>query len=121
MADFIQLPGTLNFRVVFGDEVNTAINLNRNISGYAFSTVIYRANVSGGGGGDGSVTTVGQTITQPTVGVVSASTGELSFGLTEAQTLLLTPGVPYRWYLRAVAPGDVTRTLISGDVVTVAP
>lgn len=121
MADFVQLPGTLNFRVTFGDEVNTAINLNRDVTGYSFSTVIYRANVQGAGGGDGAVTTIGQTITQPTVGVVSSATGELNFGLTEAQTLLLTPGVPYRWYLRAVAPGDVTRTLISGDVVTVAP
>lgn len=121
MADFVQLPGTLNFRVVNADEVNAAVNLNRDITGYTLTTVIYSTTVTGSGGGDGSVTTIGQTITSPTLGIVSQTAGTMIVGLSETQTAMLTPGQTYRWYLRAVAPGQVTRTILSGDVITVAP
>lgn len=121
MADFVQLPGALNFRIVAGDEVNAAVNLNRDISNYSFSTVVYLAGATGVGGGNGSVTSIGRTITRPTLGIVAATAGQMVVGLSETQTMMLVPGTPYRWYLRAVAPGDVTRTILSGDVVTVAP
>jgi hypothetical protein len=121
VADFVQLPGTLNFRVVSGDEVNAAVNLTRDISGYTFTTAIYSTNVTGGGGGDGSLVSIGQTITVPALGIVAATAGTMIVGLTETQTATLVPGQTYRWYLRGVAPGDVTRTILSGDVVTVAP
>lgn len=121
MADFVQLPGTLNFRIVNADEVNAAVTLNRDVTGYQFSTVIYSTTVRGAGGGDGFVTSIGATVTAPTLGIVSQTAGTMIVGLSETQTAMLVPGQTYRWYLRAVAPGDVTRTILSGDIITVAP
>lgn len=121
MADFVQLPGTLNIRCVAGDELSAAVNLNRNVTGYQFATYIYSTSVTGAGGGDGTLVGIGPTVTQPTLGIVSQTAGTMIVGLSEAQTSLLTPGNPYRWFIRAVAPGEVTRTIISGDIVTVAP
>lgn len=121
MADFVQLPGVLNFRVVNSDEVNAAVNLNRDVTGYQFTTAIYVTNVQGTGGGDGFLRSIGATVTRPTIGIVSQTAGTMIVGLSETQTAMLVPGVTYRWFLRAVAPGDVTRTILSGDVITVAP
>lgn len=122
MADVVQLPGVLNFRVVSGDEITVALNLNQDITGYTFTSQIYQANVVGyGGGGGSSLTSIGQTVTQPTLGIVSATAGTMLVGMSEYQTSLLTPGTTYRWYLRAVAPGEITRTLLAGEYTTVAP
>lgn len=122
MPDVVQLPGNLGFRLVKGDELSVALNLNRDITNYSFTTYIYSTSVTGGGGGgDGTLVGIGTTITQPTLGIVAETAGKMIIGLSEQQTNLLTPNQTYRWFLRAVAPGDITRTLLSGDVVTVAP
>jgi hypothetical protein len=121
VADLKQLPGQLNLRFVNGDELNAPIALNRDITGYSFITYIYSTTVTGSIGGDGPLVSIGRTVTQPTLGIVSATAGTMIMGLSETQTSMLTPGNTYRWFIRAVAPGDVTRTIISGDVVTVAP
>lgn len=122
MAEVVQLPGALSFRVVKGDEITVALNLGFDITGHTFSTQIYRAVVTGyGGGGGETLTSIGQTITQPTLGIVSQTAGTMLVGVSENQTNLLAPGTTYRWYLRAVAPGDITRTILAGDFTTVAP
>ena len=69
----------------------------------------------------GSLSTIGETVVQPTIGISDTATGTMVIGLNETQTRTLTPGVSYRWYLRWVAPGEITRTIISGSVATVAP
>lgn len=120
-ATVVQLPGELNVRCVAGDELNFAVDLNRNITGYQFATFIYSAPVIGAGGGEGTVVGIGPTVTQPSLGIVAQTAGTMIVGLSETQTSLLTPGNTYRWFIRAVAPGEVTRTIISGDIVTVAP
>lgn len=121
MADVIQLPGLLNFRVVKGDEINVRLNLNTSIAGWTFASVIYAADITGAGGGDGTLTNVGPTVTQPAMSVVSQTAGTMLIGLSENQTDLLNPASRYRWYLRAVAPGNITRTILAGDFTTVAP
>jgi hypothetical protein len=121
VADFTLLPGELNLRAVRGDEWNIAINLQRDVSNYAWESYIYQSDTITAGGGAGSLSGVGTTITQPTIGISNASTGAMVIGLTETQTKLLSPTQTYRWYLRWVAPGDVTRTIISGSVTAVAP
>jgi hypothetical protein len=45
----------------------------------------------------------------------------MTVALSETQTNLLSPSSTYRWYLRWVAPGQITRTIISGSVTAVAP
>ena len=108
-------------RAVRGDEWNIAINLQRNISNYAWESYIYQSDTNTAGGGAGSLSGVGTTITQPTIGIPDPTTGSLVIGLTETQTKLLSPTQTYRWYLRWIAPGEVTRTIISGSVTAVAP
>lgn len=91
------------------------------MAGYTFTSFIYQSDITGTGGGAGSVNGIGRTITAPTIGISNASTGAMVIGLSEVQTGLLSPGTSYRWYLRWVAPGEITRTIISGSVTAVAP
>jgi hypothetical protein len=105
-----------------GDECNVALNLQRSVAGYTFTSFIYRSSITGtGGGGAGAINSIGQTVVAPTIGISDASTGAMILGLSEAQTALLSPNQNYRWYLRWVAPGEITRTIISGSVTAVAP
>jgi hypothetical protein len=120
-----QLPGALDLVFVAGDELNVAITLGQNITGYSLTTGIYPSGTSVFSGG-AAVSTVysrsGSDVTTFTTTVAAASTGTISIGLSETQTALLTPGQPYRWYLTWVAsPGSVTRTVLSGNVTVTAP
>jgi hypothetical protein len=121
VADFVQLPGVLNVTAVNGDECNIALSLQRNISGYSWESYVYRSEVTTTGGGVGSLSGLGVTVVQPTIGISDTANGTMVIGLNETQTRSLTPGVGYRWYLRWVAPGQITRTIVSGNVTTVAP
>lgn len=122
MADFIALPGTLNVQIVVGDEVEMTLDFDQNLTGYTFSAPIYVAGlISSGGGGAGFVNTVGDTATDWAVAEVDLATGRLNLGLSETQTNALSPLITYRWYLRWVAPGVVTRTILSGTLTPYAP
>ena len=121
MATFSQLPGELSIQLVPGDELNIALNLQRSVAGYTFTSFIYQSNITGSGGGVSSFSSIGQTVTSPTIGITNATSGSMILGLSETQTALLSPGEDYRWYLRWVAPGEITRTIISGSVTAVAP
>jgi hypothetical protein len=118
---FSQLPGNLDLELVPGDECNVALNLQRDVTSHSFTSYIYRTDIVGTGGGLGSISSFGQTVTSPTIGIANASTGSMILGLSETQTSLLSPGQTYRWYLRWVAPGQITRTIVSGSVTAVAP
>jgi hypothetical protein len=121
VPDFVLLPGELNLRFVRGDEITFAVNLQRDVSGYSWESYVYRSDAFSLGGGAGSLNGVGVTVTQPAITVVDPATGAMTVGLTETQTNALTPTINYRWYLRWVAPGQVTRTILSGSVTAVAP
>jgi hypothetical protein len=122
-ATFSLLPGQLDVTFVVGDEVNVAMNLGVNITGYTLSSVVYVTSSAGfAGGGGGTVTTVGATAATPTIQVVTASTGAIVWSLTEEQTAALSPGVSYRWYLRWVTPStSMTRTILAGLCIPKAP
>ena len=121
MSNFDLLPGTLNLRFVKGDEVNIAVTLQRDITSYYFESYVYESTTTGTGGGLESLIGIGTTVTAPTIGITTPTTGSMVIGLSEVQTNLLTPGQDYRWYLRWVAPGEITRTILSGSVTAVAP
>lgn len=121
MATFSQLPGQLDILAVHGDEWNIALNLQTNVTNYSFESYIYRSDTTTTGGGAGSLSGIGTTITQPTLSISSATAGTMIVALSEAQTNLLSPTQTYRWYLRWVAPGSITRTIVSGSVTAVAP
>jgi len=121
VADFVLLPGELNLRFVKGDEVNVAVNLNRDVTSHVFESYVYQSLITGTGGGLGSLIGIGTTVTAPTIGITTGTAGLMVIGLSEVQTNLLTPGQDYRWYLRWIAPGELTRTILSGSVTAVAP
>jgi hypothetical protein len=120
---FSLLPGQLDVTFVVGDEVNVAINLGVNITGYTLQSAVYVASTGGfQGGGGGTVSTVGATAATPTIQVVTASTGAIIWSLTEAQTAALTPAIQYLWYLRWITPGTtMTRTILAGACIPRAP
>lgn len=122
MPTFEQLPGDLTVTFVVGDELNFTLGLGTNVTGYTFTAGVYVVSVNGFvGGGGGTVNAVGATAITPTITVVNASAGTLTYGASEEQTASLSPAIKYRHFVRWVAPGGVTRTIVSGDFIPKAP
>lgn len=130
MAEFSKIPGACNITAVYGDELGFSLQFNDqatppqplNLTGYTFEAKVYEPaydNPEGGfGSGDFIMGDVAATIT---VSPVSLSTGQLSIGLSEAQTLGLSPAQKYRWYLRWVDTVGITSTVLSGEFVIRIP
>lgn len=116
---FSQLPGELNVEAVVGDEITLPIDVSPvSLEGYTFESPVYVVQtVATGLGGTGSSETVGQIVANWTIEVVDAAAGQLVLGLPESVTSTLSPTTTYRWYLRWVAPGAVTRTALAGTFV----
>lgn len=122
MAEFTQLPGDLGLKFIAGDEVQINCDFDINLTGYTVTNSIYVTSVyAAGGGGTGYVTTVGSTVTSFDQSITNASAGQLTLTLPENKSSLLSPGIGYRWYLRWVDTGGVTRTVLAGDVTATNP
>lgn len=122
MPTFSQLPGDLTITHVIGDEVNFTLDLDVDVTGYTFTAGVYVVGNSGfAGGGGGTVTEIGAAAFSPTLTVANAATGTLTWGASETQTSSLVAGIRYRHFVRWVAPGGITRTIVSGAYVPVAP
>ena len=121
-TSFVQLPGTLDITFVQGDEVAIAIDVDRDLTGYSIETAIYVTAVyASGGGGTGFVTGVGETATTFAISNNDLTAGQITLGLSEAQTSALSPAIAYRWFMRWVDTGQVTRTVLSGTVTVANP
>jgi len=122
MATFTQLPGTLDITFVQGDEVAIALDFDRDLTGFQVTAPIYVTAVfASGGGGSSFVETVGSTATNFAISYTNRAAGQILLGLSETQTNQLSPGIAYRWYMRWVDPGFVTRTVLSGTVTVANP
>lgn len=122
MAVFTQLPGTLDITFVQGDEVAVALDMDRDLTGYTITAPVYVTAVyASGGGGSGFVETVGSIATNFAISNTNLEQGQILLGLSETQTSLLSPGIAYRWYMRWIDAGLVTRTVLSGTVTVVNP
>lgn len=122
MAAFTQLPGELNLTFVQGDEIAVALDFDRDLTGYSISTFIYVTAVyAAGGGGTGFVTAIGETAATFTISNTNLAAGQITIGLSETQTAALSPAIAYRWYMRWVDTGQVTRTVLSGTVTVANP
>jgi hypothetical protein len=122
MPTFSQLPADLTVTFVVGDEVNFTLDMDVDVTGYTFSAGVYVVSTNGFfGGGGGTINAVGSIAITPTITVVSAAAGTLSWGVSEAQTVTLSPAIKYRHYVRWIAPGGITRTGVSGDLIARAP
>lgn len=122
MPTFSQLPGDLTITHTIGDEVNFTLDLDVDVTGYTFTAGVYVVSTQGfQGGGGGTAPGVGSIAFTPTITVANAAAGTLAWGASEVQTGALSAGIRYRHFVRWVAPGGITRTIVSGDYLPVAP
>jgi hypothetical protein len=111
MADYAIVPSTLNIQFVRGDEFGMLLDFDQNLTGYTFVTDVYEiASVSGG------VVSGGPSFMPFTITNVDLAAGKINLSLTETQTQSFNLAKSYRWYLRWIAPGVVTRTVLSGSI-----
>lgn len=100
MATAPQLPGSLHFALVRGDDYSTLLDLSISTVGYTWSAEIYSL-------------TNGATLVAPTITVVDAAQGKINLSLTDTQAATLPPGtlgLRINW----VAPGDTKRRAFEG-------
>lgn len=116
MATYSVLPQTLDLAFVRGDEFGILIDASINLTGYSFSSSIYKVTSVANG-----VVTGTQEVLQFTITEVDLAAGQINLSLQESQTLSLITTDKLRWYLRWVAPGVITRTVISGAVTVGDP
>lgn len=122
MSSFKQLPGTLAIEFVQGDEVAIALDFDRDLTGFQIETKVYvNAVYAAGLGGAGFVETVGATAAVFSISNNDLAAGQITIGLSEAQTALLSPSIAYRWYMRWVDTTLFTRTVLSGTVTVRNP
>lgn len=121
MSQFSALPGTLGINLTVGDEFSMGVDLSIDATGFTWSAIIYEVVTSVSFANPSGVNTAGTTAATFTVSVTSAAAGQLNLSLTETQTGSLDPAKKYRWYLRGVSSGQVTRTYLSGTLTAYAP
>jgi hypothetical protein len=121
MADFIALPGTLNISLTVGDEFGMLSDLDIDTTGFTWTAIAYETTTTVSFVNPSGVSTQGATAATFSVTVVNAAAGQVNLSLTELQTVTLSPSTSYRWYLRGVSPGLVTRTYLSGTLKAYAP
>jgi hypothetical protein len=116
LSTYSVLPDTLNIVFVRGDELSILLDFDQDLTGYTFETQILRVvNIS-----QGEITQT-ESFLSFTQNPVDLSSGQINLSLTEIQSGFLAPGSPYRWFMRWVAPGFVTRTVLSGTITAVSP
>lgn len=117
MATFSQLPETLDIVLVQGDELSVLLDFDFDLTGYGLQTGIIQV----------LQTTGGNVVLSEPSGVnfslieISLASGEVNLSLQESETAQLSPGESYRWFLRWIAPGIITRTVLSGTITTRTP
>jgi hypothetical protein len=113
MATISQLPAGVLFRKFRGDEFAVTLDFDVDLTGYTFTNEIYRLESVALGGGVTGTQAVPYGLF--TLTVVSAPLGQIRLSLDEVASEALDAG-SYRWYLRWVAPGDITRTVLNGTL-----
>ena len=119
-TDFEQLPAEVDLNFVKGDEIGFMVTFeNTNLTGYTYDSRVYSmATIATGSGGIGAGTSVasGATVAELVVTPVSVTAGSINLSMQENVTNTLAAGGKYRWWLKLISPGLVTRAVISGDV-----
>ena len=126
MATFSLLPESLDITVCKGDECGLSLEFSEggtasDLTGYTFSAVIFSTTRTVSSSYPGGFDAEGATAETISVTYTDLANGEIGLSLTEAQTDGLDETATYRWYLRGVAPGTITRTYISGSFTVRTP
>jgi hypothetical protein len=119
--ELLALPGTLNISLTVGDEFGFVSDLSIDTTGFTWTAIVYETATSVSFVNPSGVSTQGATAATFAITVVNAAAGQVNLSLTELQTVALSPSTSYRWYLRGVSPGLVTRTYLSGTLKAYAP
>lgn len=116
MSTYSVLPDTLDIVFIQSDELSLLLDFDVDLTGYVFETkIILVLEIQGG-----NVTDF-EDVMSFTQTPIDLSAGQINLSLTESQTGSLQLGAPYRWFMRWVAPGLVTRTVLSGNIVVRSP
>ena len=116
MSTYSQTPADLTIELVRGDELNFVAQFpSLDLSAYTLSAGVYDSTATG--------VTIYQTpaLYKSVATAGGVTTTSVSVGLTESQTTALAADGRYRWFLRWVSPGGVTRTILSGEVAAQNP
>jgi hypothetical protein len=101
MAEYVQIPGTLNLAFRKGDDFSVTVDFSIALDGYTVEALMH--SVVGG-----------QLVQAFTTTITNSATGIVSVSLTDTQTAALASGT-YRWIMTGTASG-VTRTYLAGYV-----
>lgn len=118
MAEFSQLPGTLNITAAVGDTVSIPIQLTGlNVTGYTITADIFAVKSSSSSADilqeiDTTVASV-----PLTVSVTAPTTGDLTISYTNFS--YVTAG--RRWRLQLTAPSGAKRCAVSGSFAAALP
>jgi hypothetical protein len=113
------LPAELDIAFIKGDEFGMVLSVdNTDLTSYAFDARVYSLSTvaAGSGLGAGVSSAAGSTVVEFTVTPVIVTAGQVNLSLTEVQTNTLQAGAEYRWWFKTITPGNVTRTILAGDV-----
>lgn len=115
MASLSFLPATLDLSVTQGDEFGLLLTFqDTDLTGYSWTAIVYETTRTVSSQFPGGIDTAGDTAATFVVTEQDAAAGQITLTLQESVTAGLSETATYRWYLRGVAPGTVTRTYVSG-------
>jgi hypothetical protein len=112
VATISSLPETVDLEFVIGDEFTFEVNLGLNVTGYTLHATLFRATAFSANGDMIGWEMLGTFTQSP----IDLSQGRLSLTLNESQTGYMSPNENYRWSLRWIAPGTITKTVRAGKV-----
>jgi hypothetical protein len=121
VAEWVQLPDTLDIVFVQGDELKILLDFDQSLTGYTFETKIIEVLKVENGNVVEFDDAPSPNLTQT---VVNLSLGTINLSLNEDQTRALELNGNYRWFMRWLSPanaGAMTRTVLSGTVTVRSP
>jgi len=121
MSTYSILPAELNLVVLKGDEFGMDVTFSTSLVSYTWDAKVFESTKTVNSNYPGGLSTEGDEAATFTVNVIDAAAGEINLALDETTTGGLSESTAYRWYLRGVAPGAVTRTYIAGTFTVRAP
>jgi hypothetical protein len=112
VATISSLPETVDLEFVIGDEFTFEVNLGLNVTGYTLQAKLFKVTHFSANGD-----IIGwEFLNTFTQSPIDLSQGRLNLTLNESQTDSMHPDENYRWNLRWIAPGTITKTVRAGKV-----
>ncbi len=114
-------PAELNLVGIKGDEFSVSLNFSISLTNYTWTAFVFESTRTVNNAYPSGIDIQGTTAESFNVNVTDAADGEMTLTLQETQTDALDPIKTYRWLLRGVAPGAITRTYVSGSFTVRTP